>query len=1125
MNCDLKGTNTQLNKITNTSNDLLKEHICIWNNLNFYFTKLNNSLKLRNELKQELQAIFNHLRNSKIISLDKIEHHKYSLKIDKIEHFLKKYKNSILAYKNKPEQIKLSNADINLNIKINAIGKKFSEDELNTWINEANLYKNLKKLQSNTRTVIEFKEDIPQIVFDTFYETYENICKFFLFGLMHAYILKAYENIIVKDVLSPNKIDKLVKTLDDIRKHYINALNNLSFMPNIDEIIKKNELISKIFNMYNAINMLISKTDDKDKVNNIIDNKINKNEKYIDVSDTTLLVKNNSTKTNKFNRNIELLGLTDLNKWITEKCNPTDLVKNLNAFFNKDHYNVLLVAYQLLSGAVRIIIVPRFDNFTDNTSKLEPEDKKYTLCLSDNKCEKKLLSEHNTKFDIIFTHNKIKITDVITEKPETFGPYNSVYTDVTNPEYNIIDTNLISEFLSNGENNNLFLFTYGYSGAGKTSSIFGRDNKTGLLSLILQNLQKNNQTIKLQDIHLLYGSLTNNKFDDYHIKINIDKEIIDIDTYINELKTFVFSLDKIDICDKKTLPCLNTNNNTKNLLFNNDIYKFIKTTINNPSSSRGFLFFNLKIGDNTLCIVDMAGSEHPYDILTNMLPTYNYPVANTTHFLNSNDSDEKDFVVEKVKKELEDILNTITRCIKYILPYLFARSIGSSPELSIKAFTFLTQFIEWICFDIKPTSKYIFTKYIIRGFLEKEEDIIKPLPKYKIKIKPDYLDKTQFDNINKLCNMVNYQLATSVINIIQITFKNLLTTRDDPLNFWDFDSTKSISTNKQIIQNAIQLLQTSIYKILSKTTINANSSTKALNKYFTVCKKQLYIKYNSKQNNSKQNNSKQKDELLFINCIKNIKNIENTDKNNLSSIQFNGQYDLFEFFALFHCIDFVNKNINYIPTKDYITESNKEIYKMIFAEEPNIDLNKLKTLSSLKYILQSDLIQSGELTINANQKQYNIFNAQYINPSSDPVSGFSIEFESNKDDFNTFFSKRTYIKINDNDLTTAYIEQIIREGFYINQINNELMQRFKDKIPEKTEVCQNDASFYIDKYKFDKLYDCGITKLGDVLKAITPNPENNINIMLCALRTESDIKFRYGAIQTLKLVNTLNTTQ
>ena len=217
--CKLIGTNNNINNYKsfdlNASNQLLKEHICIWNNLNFYLEQLKKSLNLTKDLKNELKNIFNELKNLNIKTLD--DPPPYKLKIHELKKLIEAYKKSIINNQNDPKKINIKLSEIDVDNVITYIGDKFSEKELNELINKAKIktteINNLKKTEIT-------KKDIPKVIFDAFYDTYINICEFFLFRLLHARVLSDYKDIILnvvnkdlKKKLHENIPSIIIKTL------------------------------------------------------------------------------------------------------------------------------------------------------------------------------------------------------------------------------------------------------------------------------------------------------------------------------------------------------------------------------------------------------------------------------------------------------------------------------------------------------------------------------------------------------------------------------------------------------------------------------------------------------------------------------------------------------------------------------------------------------------------------------------------------------------------------------------------------------------------------------------------------------------------------------------------------
>ena len=64
---------------------------------------------------------------------------------------------------------------------------------------------------------------------------------------------------------------------------------------------------------------------------------------------------------------------------------------------------------------------------------------------------------------------------------------------------------------------------------------------------------------------------------------------------------------------------------------------------------------------------------------------------------------------------------------------------------------------------------------------------------------------------------------------------------------------------------------------------------------------------------------------------------------------------------------------------------------------------------------------------------------------------------------------------------------------------------------------------FIEQYDYKSKLNC-TTSLQSLINDITPDKKNNLYVMLCALRTESDIKLRLGAINTLEYVKDLKST-
>jgi hypothetical protein len=229
-----------------------------------------------------------------------------------------------------------------------------------------------------------------------------------------------------------------------------------------------------------------------------------------------------------------------------------------------------------------------------------------------------------------------------------------------------------------------YLFTYGYSGVGKSYTLFGSQGVDGLLQSTITNIETNDSSNKLESIKLriyeLYGlgvgysecwsdynKIDQSIFDysidirpkgDLYIKSLDEKRGENIPKYINEPKHLE---KKKKQGDKKIL------NNFSKLVSQIDIFRTdgnapssekkyperIKKTINNPVSSRGKLvydfLFKFKDGQETPFIIDDSpGAE-------NLLESYIYNNTeinkNTLEEIKDNKNDPTKIVDKKVSWE------------------------------------------------------------------------------------------------------------------------------------------------------------------------------------------------------------------------------------------------------------------------------------------------------------------------------------------------------------------------------------------------------------------------------------------------------------------------------------------
>ena len=291
-------------------------------------------------------------------------------------------------------------------------------------------------------------------------------------------------------------------------------------------------------------------------------------------------------------RTWEHIDLTDENiqNWKSEKCKDVLSMSTDYANFLK-LVPQLVNIYEDMKGAVRILV--RFNNI-----------KKAQINLSDY-----INIDYQNK-TLLTKRNKINVRGVY-----------SIYDDLTNqqmylePPYNQESLKGTFDQLRDGYSN--FIFGYGYSGSGKTYTLYGKNENVGIIQYGLNDLINDNYKVELIYAFDIYGFMqytttTGLKVDgsiiqyikpDAEFNRNIDSNITVNSKIINPTridKTNLYEVfDKLNEFRKEN--------------------KSIKETINNPESSRGHLFLTFEITKNEkksyLTVIDMAGIEDPLAII------------------------------------------------------------------------------------------------------------------------------------------------------------------------------------------------------------------------------------------------------------------------------------------------------------------------------------------------------------------------------------------------------------------------------------------------------------------------------------------------------------------------------
>ena len=183
----------------------------------------------------------------------------------------------------------------------------------------------------------------------------------------------------------------------------------------------------------------------------------------------------------------------------------------------------------------------------------------------------------------------------------------------------------IPTFLSQGKS--IMLLTYGYSGVGKTFTIFGTKNTSGMLQSSLNNIQQREaiyfRAYELYGLAFPYKSYWDKKSSDYyHFIYDYTKNNKNPTEYKSEfINNFIQDISNIPTQANSTFISLSDNNikDFQSIINNIDNVREkegrIKWTINNPKSSRSIMIFDFKIklANNNyvnFVIVDLPGKEN-----------------------------------------------------------------------------------------------------------------------------------------------------------------------------------------------------------------------------------------------------------------------------------------------------------------------------------------------------------------------------------------------------------------------------------------------------------------------------------------------------------------------------------
>jgi hypothetical protein len=310
--------------------------------------------------------------------------------------------------------------------------------------------------------------------------------------------------------------------------------------------------------------------------------------------------------------------------------------KKATLYASSDLYRELLTLYESMSGTVRVIVKVRETNPSITMGGKLMKKRYYKVHYGGANMSTyrvRLDSSRNlVYFDgVLHIHevfyNQIGTNSGYNKDPKptldkssySFGPFYKVHSQSYKTDdivSNSLDfNNLVNVF--NVKSSSVVFYTYGYSGSGKTYTLFGKKDtiSDGVVWSLLKRLSERGFDVQLVKRIKCYGTLS-----------SIDKS--DSVSFVDEVTEEISSpnnnadiLGRISAWMKTIGTDLQMQTNTAS---------FLKRTSNNPESSRGFyiLKFSVTSKDTNITsyigVVDMAGNEDPFDIATSMCPTLDF---------------------------------------------------------------------------------------------------------------------------------------------------------------------------------------------------------------------------------------------------------------------------------------------------------------------------------------------------------------------------------------------------------------------------------------------------------------------------------------------------------------------
>lgn len=328
-----------------------------------------------------------------------------------------------------------------------------------------------------------------------------------------------------------------------------------------------------------------------------------------------------------------------------------------------------LELYEFLSGTIRIIVRRKYQN-TASTQK------------------EQLYPGYDIKLD--HTNNTIQFQDVDAvyktyfnntslikggKVNNMFGPFYDIFPNNKSDEASKVAADIVKDALQldtlitmvTEHSASIVLYSYGYSGSGKTFNFFGEISTLnvggsydeGLIWRLFRSLsEKEGVKVQLVKRIKLYGVL---------------EPYMQTKDGVEELQKGMFCFkDNITVLAFKSTQneenWATTINKDLEVTHNNKL-GFSKSTSNNKASSRGFYILKFEVSykdkKSYIGVVDMAGNEDPYDIANAMIPTLD--MSKFQNFLEGDViASVYDVVYQEVHKVISNIIIIILLCILLI---------------------------------------------------------------------------------------------------------------------------------------------------------------------------------------------------------------------------------------------------------------------------------------------------------------------------------------------------------------------------------------------------------------------------------------------------------------------------